>query len=124
VRIAAAALAAALLAPAVPAAATPARVFPNRVQVVAKEFFFALSRRTIPAGPAIVELVNFGQDAHDLRLQRVGGAHVAGTPIVEPGAYYDLPITLLPGRYLLWCGIANHRALGMQATLIVTPRPG
>ena len=39
-------------------------------------------------------------------------------------AYYDLPITLLPGRYRLWCGIANHRALGMQATLIVTPTPG
>jgi hypothetical protein len=121
VRVAAAVLAAALLAPAAATAATPARVFPNRVQVVAKEFFFALSRRTVPAGPAIVELVNFGQDGHDLRMQRVGGAHVSGTPIVEPGAYYDLPITLLPGRYLLWCGIANHRALGMQAMLIVTP---
>ena len=121
-RVAAAVLAAALLAPAAATAATPAKVFPNRVQVVAKEFFFALSRHTLPAGPAIVELVNFGQDEHNLRMQRVGGAHVAGTPIVEPGAYYDMPITLLPGRYLLWCAIANHRALGMQATLIVTPR--
>ena len=103
------------------AASTPA---PARIQVVAHEYSFVLSRLRVKAGPAIVELVNFGQDAHDLRVQRVGGAHVAGTPIVEPGAYYDLPITLLPGRYLLWCGIANHRALGMQATLIVTPRPG
>ena len=121
-RVAAAVLAAALLASAAATAVTPAKVFPNRVQVVAQEFFFALSRHTVPAGPAIVELVNFGQDEHNLRIQRVGGAHIAGTPIVEPGAYYDMAITLLPGRYLLWCAIANHRALGMQATLIVTPR--
>jgi plastocyanin len=116
--LAAAALAAAVLAP----GAAPAKVFPNRVQVVAKEFYFALSRRTVPAGPAIVELVNFGQDEHDLRIQRVGGAHIAGTPVVEPGDYYDLSITLRPGKYLLWCSIANHRALGMQATLVVTPK--
>jgi len=114
---------AALLVPAVaPASSPPAKVFPNRVQVVAKEFYFALSRRTVPAGPAIVELVNFGQDEHDLRMQRVGGAHIAGTPIVEPGDYYDMPITLRAGKYILWCSIANHRALGMQATLIVTPK--
>jgi plastocyanin len=102
--------------------ASPPKVFPNRVQVVAKEFYFALSRRTVPAGPAIVELVNFGEDEHDLRMQRVGGAHIAGTPVVEPGAYFDMPITLRVGKYILWCSIANHRALGMQATLIVTPK--
>ena len=116
--VAAAALAATVLTP----SASPAKVFPNRVQVVAKEFYFALSRRTVPAGPAIVEIVNFGQDEHDLRIQRVGGAHIAGSPVVEPGDYYDLPVALRPGKYLLWCSIANHRALGMQATLIVTPR--
>ncbi len=115
----AAALAAAVVL--VPAAA-PAPVYPNRVQVTAKEFFFAVSRRTIPAGPAIVELVNFGEDPHDLRLQRTGGAHIAGTPVVQPGAYFDLSTKLLPGKYLLWCSIANHRRLGMQATLIVTAR--
>jgi len=119
--LAAGVAAAAFLAP-IASPASPPKVFPNRVQVVAKEFYFALSRRSVPAGPAIVELVNFGQDEHDLRMQRVGGAHIAGTPIVEPGDYFDLSITLLPGKYLLWCSIANHRALGMQATLIVTPK--
>jgi len=91
----------------------------TRVQVTAKEFYFSLSRQTVAPGPAIVELVNFGEDPHDLRLQRIGGAHIAGTPEVEPGDYYDLKVTLLPGKYNLWCSIANHRALGMQATLIV-----
>jgi plastocyanin len=117
-----AAAAAALAASVVLVPAAPAPVYPNRVQVTAKEFFFAVSRRTIPPGPAIVELVNFGEDPHDLRLQRVGGAHIAGTPVVQPGAYFDLSTKLLPGKYLLWCSIANHRQLGMQATLIVTAR--
>jgi plastocyanin len=113
---AAAPLILALLALAVPAsAASP----PARVQVVAKEFSLSLSRPSVKAGPAIVELANFGQDAHDLRLQRVGGAKVYGTPIVQPGAIHDLSLRLLPGRYRLWCSLGNHRALGMVATLVV-----
>ena len=117
-RFALAALAALALA-AGAAAKTPP---PSRVQVSAKEFYFSLSRQVITAGPAIVELVNFGEDPHDLRLQRIGGAHIGGTPQVQPGDHYDLSVTLLAGRYRLWCSIANHRALGMQATLTVRKR--
>jgi plastocyanin len=95
---------------------------PARVQVSAKEFFFALSRHTVIAGPAIVELVNFGEDPHDLRLERLGGGRVWKTPLVYPGAYYDLETTLVPGRYRLWCSIGNHRKLGMTALLTVVAR--
>jgi plastocyanin len=91
---------------------------PSRVQVTAKEFYFALSRRTVAPGHAIVELVNYGEDPHDLRLQRAGG-RLYSTPVVQPGRYYDLSLTLVPGTYRLWCGVANHRALGMTATLVV-----
>ena len=97
-------------------AATPA---PARVQVAAKEFYFVLSRHAVVAGPAIVELVNFGEDPHDLRLQRIGGTRLYRTPQVEPGDHYDLSLTLQPGRYRVWCSIANHRALGMSAALTV-----
>ena len=114
--VAAAAAAVALAAPA------PAAVAPARVQVSAKEFFFALSRHRVAAGPAIVELVNFGEDPHDLRLQRIGGGRVWRSPVVYPGAYHDVEATLVPGRYRLWCSIANHRRLGMQATLTVVAR--
>lgn len=95
---------------------------PARVQVSAKEFFFALSRRTVVSGPAIVELVNFGEDPHDLRMERLGGGRLWKTPLVYPGAYYDLAATLVPGRYRLWCSIGNHRQLGMQAVLTVVAR--
>jgi plastocyanin len=104
------------------AAPAPAAVAPARVQVSAKEFFFALSRHKVVAGPAIVELVNFGEDPHDLRLERLGGGRVWKTPLVYPGAYHDLDVKLVPGRYRLWCSVANHRKLGMTAVLTVVAK--
>jgi plastocyanin len=92
---------------------------PARVQVVAREFGYSLSRQSIKAGPAIVELSNAGEDAHDLRMQRVGGSRVYAWPTTPAGEVADETFRLLPGRYRLWCSIANHRALGMQATLVV-----
>jgi len=98
---------------------TPA-VAPSRMQVVATEYSFALSRTHLNAGRAVIELANFGMDQHDLRLQRVGSRHVAGIGIVDPGSRADLNVKLAPGRYLMWCSVANHRALGMHATLVVS----
>lgn len=95
---------------------------PVRVQVVAREFSYVLSRRTVTAGPAIVELVNAGQDAHDLRLRRVGGTHVYRWPTVPPGGHTDREIRLGPGRYVLWCALADHRERGMHAVLVVRRR--
>jgi hypothetical protein len=95
---------------------------PARVQVVAREFSLALSRQRIKAGKAIVELANFGEDAHDLRLQRVGGKIVYRWPVAQSGDVEDKMLTLGPGTYRLWCSVANHRALGMVATLVVVRR--
>jgi plastocyanin len=121
VRALAAALAAvALLLP----LTASAKTFPTRVQVTAKEYYYTLSGvtgRSVKAGPAIIEFVNYGQDPHDMRVQRVGSPKVYGTPVLQPGSYFDLSVKLVPGTYQLWCSIANHRQLGMEATLIVKP---
>jgi plastocyanin len=119
VRTAVAALAALVALVALAASASAGAPAPARVQVTAKEFYFILSRRSVVAGPAIVQLVNFGEDPHDLRLQRIGGTHVYKTPQVMPGDHRDLSLALLAGRYRIWCSIANHSKLGMQATLTV-----
>jgi len=116
--VAAAAALAVVFAPSA-AALAPA---PARVQVSAKEFFYALSRHRVVAGPAVVELVNFGEDPHDLRMERIGGGRLWKTPLVYPGAYYDLDATLVPGRYRLWCAVGNHRQLGMTAVLTVVAK--
>jgi plastocyanin len=102
---------------ATPKAAAPA---PARLQVVAREYSFSLSRVRVHAGAAVIELANFGQDVHDLRLQRIGSKHIAGLGDVAAGGRGDLTVKLAPGRYSFWCSIANHRRLGMHTTLVVT----
>ena len=93
---------------------------PARVQVVAKEFSFSLSRQHVRTGSAVIELANFGQDPHDLRLERAGARHIAGIGVVAPGTRKELSLKLAPGRYSLWCSVADHRQRGMRATLVAT----
>src|SRR5207253_3249802 len=96
---------------------------PARVQVVAQEYSYTLSRSSVLAGRVIVELVNRGQDAHDLRMRRIGGTRVYLFPAVQPGQHVDRLLWLRAGTYRLWCSIADHRERGMLATLRVVPRP-
>ncbi len=42
--------------------------------------------------------MNFGEDPHDLRLERKGGTRIYGTPQVQPGGHYDLTVRLLAGN--------------------------
>jgi uncharacterized cupredoxin-like copper-binding protein len=99
-----------------------ALVSPARVQVGADEFGYALSRQAITAGPAIVQLANFGEDEHDLRLRRAGGTRTYAIGKVRPGRLGELEARFLPGRFTLWCSLADHRKRGMRATLVVKPR--
>ncbi len=97
-------------------AAAPA---PARVQVSADEFRYALSRQAIQAGPAILELVNYGEDVHDLRVRRSGGTRTYRIGRVPPGEVGELEARFLPGRFTLWCSVADHRKRGMVARLVV-----
>ena len=92
---------------------------PARLLVGAKEFQLTLSRASIKAGAAIVQLANYGEDDHNLLLQRIGGKRVYAISTVSPGDVGELDAKLLAGKYKLWCGIADHAALGMRATLQV-----
>jgi hypothetical protein len=92
---------------------------PARVQVVAQEFRYSLSRTKVRAGHVIVELVNRGQDTHDLDMRRVGGTRIYRFPSVQPGQVVDRELKLRPGRYRLWCAVADHNERGMHAVLRV-----
>lgn len=113
-------VAAGALALAVPTAAAP--VYPARVQVAADEFRLTLSRLKIKAGPAIVQLANFGEDPHDLKFRRAGGTRTYAIAETAPGEDRDLEVRLLAGRFTLWCSIGDHRKRGMKATLLVVKR--
>ena len=93
-----------------------------RVQVVALEFNYRLSRVRVPAGQVRVELANFGQDEHDLTLRRVGTTKVYTVPSALPGQRRTVTLRLKPGLYVLKCTMADHALRGMKARLRVRPR--
>ena len=99
--------------------ASTAPASPARAQVSAGEFRLTLSHAAIHRGPAIIELVNYGEDDHDLALRRVGGTRTYRIALVHPGRTGELEARLRPGRYAVWCTLADHRARGMRATLLV-----
>jgi uncharacterized cupredoxin-like copper-binding protein len=100
--------------------ASPTRV-PARIQVTEKEFTLTLSRQRVPAGPVIVEVVDFGMDSHDLIVQgNVKGSKQVHFAQLAPGAHESKTLTLKRGKYTLWCSLPGHRKLGMVAPLTVT----
>ena len=92
---------------------------PGWLGVSATEFHLTLSRGSVKAGRVIIQLQNAGQDVHDLRLRRIGGKRTYSLPVTTPGGRSTLTLRLLPGRYRLWCSLANHAQLGMRAVLRV-----
>jgi uncharacterized cupredoxin-like copper-binding protein len=92
---------------------------PARLGVRATEFHFTLSRASVKAGRAVIQLQNYGEDSHDLRLRRIGGTRTYAIPVTAPGKQASIQLRLLPGRYRLWCSVANHAQLGMRAVLRV-----
>ena len=92
---------------------------PARLGVSAREFHLVLSRPSVKAGRVSIELDNNGEDVHDLRLRRIGGTRTYALPVTKPGGRVTLAALLRPGRYRLWCSIADHRARGMYAVLRV-----
>src|SRR4051794_20429945 len=69
-----------------------------------------------------IELQNDGQAPHDVRVRRIGGTHTFSVPLTKPGSRRSASFNLKPGRYRLWCSVASHGELGMQALLRVRPR--
>ena len=92
---------------------------PSRLQVTAFEFEYRLSRLSVRQGPALIELVNYGEDEHDLVMRRVGGTKTWRLRKLLPGARATMSVRLRPGTYRLWCAVGDHRARGMRATLRV-----
>jgi len=107
------------------AAATAASIHaatrpPARVQVTATEFNFGLSRTRVASGPLVVQLLNLGEDPHDLVLRRdARRARTFRIRKLGPDEFADLGLRLGAGRYRLWCSLGDHRQRGMEATLTV-----
>lgn len=115
-----AALTAFLLALRATPAPASAAAFPARIQVTTTEFRLTMSRINVPAGRVRIELANYGEDPHDVKLRKLGTSRVYTIPETAPGARTTRTFKLPAGRYMVWCGIADHRAMGMHAPLRVS----
>jgi plastocyanin len=89
--------------------------------VIAKEYSFTLSRTEVPAGQVILELVNSGEDPHNLHALEPSaeGPEAGEIPNTAPGAHEDLTLTMRAGSYTLFCSLPKHEEKGMKATLVV-----
>jgi uncharacterized cupredoxin-like copper-binding protein len=93
----------------------------------------------VPAGEVTFDVVNVGEDVHEVILIRSDldtaalppsavrgevdeaaiGEYVGGFEDVQPAAMASGTLMLEPGRYILLCNLTNHYAKGMVSTLQV-----
>jgi uncharacterized cupredoxin-like copper-binding protein len=96
--------------------------------------------KTVPAGTVTFEVINDSKDMihemvvapfadlntplpYDDNLQKVdedAAGHLGEVAELEPGQSGALRLTLKPGRYILYCNIAGHYAVGMWTLITVS----
>jgi hypothetical protein len=92
-----------------------------RLQVIAREYSLTLSRTAVAAGTVSVELDNFGQDPHDLRVERTDSPSTGfAFTLAKPRTVSSQKLDLQPGDWKLYCTLPGHEALGMSARITVT----
>lgn len=108
--------------PTTPPTSDPAPAPLTRLQTTAREWSLTLSRPTIAAGALSLQLVNAGEDAHDLHVRpAAGGADLLSATTTASGTTTTISGSLPAGTYTLYCSLPGHEAAGMHATLTVTP---
>jgi uncharacterized cupredoxin-like copper-binding protein len=110
-----------------------------RVVPVTEKDFRITAPTHLSAGRVRLSVSNFGPDAHELIVARVGGgaplplrrdgltvdeeriqaATVGSLEPAPPGSHRQLTVDLTPGRYALFCNMSGHYLGGMRAELVV-----
>ena len=66
------------------------------------------------AGTATFTVVNAGETTHALEIEGEGE-----TDVLEPGDRAELTVDLEEGEYVMYCPVGDHRAMGMEGTIVV-----
>jgi uncharacterized cupredoxin-like copper-binding protein len=90
----------------------------TKVNVIATEFKFALSKRSVKAGTVIFTVKNKGKIAHDFKI--------AGkkTKTLAPGKSAVLRVTMTKGRKQYICTLPGHAKAGMKGAFVVGAATG
>ena len=104
-----------------PTTEPPAPAPQRNVSVTAREFSLQLSRPVVDHGRVGVQLRNAGEDPHNLQIAPEASLLdlVFSFPALSSQDTDRRFEDLAPGRYVLWCSLEGHEALGMQTTLDV-----
>lgn len=85
------------------------------------DFSISLDENTVSADTYEIEVRNEGGSLHNLSIAHDGNT-IAGTDgDIPPGDSGTFTVTLEPGEYVFFCSVANHRSMGMETTVEVTP---
>jgi plastocyanin len=115
-----------------PTTTTPTTPPPTQLQALGATvdersgYTLVLSRTTLTAGPVVVQLINNGEDPHNLRIVRTSpsGGQPSDLPETPSRQQTSTTLTLSPGDYYLYCTLTqpkSHEAAGMRATIRVGP---
>lgn len=83
------------------------------------------SHSTVKAGELTVQLINKGEDEHNMDMEKVGPGNAPEGPIVvavsaaSKGASTPTTVDVEPGTYRMWCTLPGHAAKGMETTITV-----
>jgi plastocyanin len=90
----------------------------GEVLVTETDYALTLPEGDLPPGQTAFVVDNVGSSPHDLAISGPG-LEMEVSDTVRPGETTQLSVELEPGTYTLWCTVGNHRALGMEAELVV-----
>jgi len=99
------------------ASSTRTIALPTRITVTAGEFYFTLSKKSIPKpGIVIFTVVNKGKIAHDFSIQSLHKS----TRLLQPGQKQLLTVRFAKkGSFYYLCTVPRHAQEGMAGSFIV-----
>jgi plastocyanin len=91
----------------------------HALKATEKDFSISLDEDNVKAGSYTITVVNDGNATHDLAVEE-NGTTKATSDKVGPGESTTLTVDLDAGKYVFYCSIGNHRAMGMELTVQVS----
>jgi len=100
-----------------PISASTPPIAPNAHVVITKEFEFVPNVVELkPGQPTTLTIVNRGKETHNIIIPKLK----ITSSLAESGQSISIILpSLSVGRYPFYCGVGNHKALGMSGVLIV-----
>jgi plastocyanin len=83
------------------------------------DFTIDLAGGDLPAGDYTITVKNDGHATHDLVVEQ-NGSDVAKSGTIAPGDSATFTVSLAAGKYVFYCSIGNHRAMGMETDVTVS----